>query len=273
MMTGGRVLPSARRTHAYRAHEPDIDRAAERLSRAASAAGAGAADAGVRARHRARRRHRRSPPSCSSNCARSCAEPTRRPRPRTDDPARLLFRPLEPFLVEGKLPMRPGQIRRASLLPVWQWLIRDGAPDQARRIRGGAGASCGIPRRGGRSKPAVRKFQRAAAEAIFKIATPGIGDDQQRALARVGPPDVIEDLLPIGSVLQAREALDTLNGRLPSHCGTFGESADRLGQRLAQRSLAADAATAAVRAVAGDAAADRAVADHPPRHQDGRVRR
>jgi hypothetical protein len=50
-------------------------------------------------------------------------------RPRTDDPARLTFQPLEPFLVEGNLPTRPGQIRRASLLPIWQWLIRDGAPD------------------------------------------------------------------------------------------------------------------------------------------------
>ena len=55
-------------------------------------------------------------------------------RPRTDDPARLLFRPLEPFLVESNFPARPGQIRRASLLPVWQWLIRDGAPDQAREF-------------------------------------------------------------------------------------------------------------------------------------------
>ncbi|TMJ50666.1 MAG: hypothetical protein E6G85_17250, partial [Alphaproteobacteria bacterium] len=52
--------------------------------------------------------------------------------PRTDDPVRLLFRPLEPFLVDGNAAARPGQIRRASLLPVWQWLLRDGAPDQAR---------------------------------------------------------------------------------------------------------------------------------------------
>ena len=37
-------------------------------------------------------------------------EPT---RARTDDPARLLFRPLEPFLTEGNFPRRPGQIRRA----------------------------------------------------------------------------------------------------------------------------------------------------------------
>jgi hypothetical protein len=50
------------------------------------------------------------------------------------------------------------------------------------------------------------------------------GGDKQRALARIGPPAVIEDLLPIGSVLQAREALDTLNGRLPSFLRVFAES-------------------------------------------------
>src|SRR5882724_9069479 len=50
--------------------------------------------------------------------------------PRTEDIARFLFQPIEPFLVDGNAPMRPGQIRRNSLTPVWQWLIRDGAPDQ-----------------------------------------------------------------------------------------------------------------------------------------------
>src|ERR1700741_1819666 len=55
-------------------------------------------------------------------------------RPRTDDPARLLFRPLEPFLVDGNVPIRPGQIRRASLAPVWQWLGRDGAPEAVREF-------------------------------------------------------------------------------------------------------------------------------------------
>jgi hypothetical protein len=38
-------------------------------------------------------------------------------KPRTDDPARLLFRPLEPFLVEGHNAVRPGQVRRSSLSP------------------------------------------------------------------------------------------------------------------------------------------------------------
>jgi hypothetical protein len=141
-------------------------------------------------------------------------------RPRTDNPARLLFSPLEPFLVEGNVPLRPGQIRRASLTPVWQWLVREGAPDQARAFeetlsRGpDNGTSSAI-------EIAVRKLQLAAADAILKIAVRGT--DQRRALARVGPPDVIEDLLPIGSVLQAREAIDTLNSRLPSFLRIFGD--------------------------------------------------
>jgi hypothetical protein len=143
-------------------------------------------------------------------------------RPRTDDPARLLFRPLEPFLVEGNIPVRPGQIRRASLLAVWRWLIGDGAPDQARefeteltRIRE-TGTSAGL-------EAAIGKLQGAAAEAISRIATPVYGD-KQRALTRVGPPEVVEDLLSIGSVLQAREALDTLNYRLPKFVRGFADS-------------------------------------------------
>ena len=74
-------------------------------------------------------------------------------RPRTDDPARLLFRPLEPFLVESNFPVRPGQIRRASLLPVWQWLARDGAPDAAREFEAALAADQAKPARRPVSKP------------------------------------------------------------------------------------------------------------------------
>ena len=49
---------------------------------------------------------------------------------------------------------------------------------------------------------AIRKLQLATADAIFKIAAPMAGGgDKQRALARIGPPAVIEDLLPIGSAM------------------------------------------------------------------------
>jgi hypothetical protein len=66
-------------------------------------------------------------------------------------------------------------------------------------------------------------LQIAAADAILKIAMPVPGGDTQRARARVGSPEVIEDLLSIGSVLQAREALDAFSGRLPSYLRVFGD--------------------------------------------------
>jgi hypothetical protein len=143
-------------------------------------------------------------------------------RPRTDDPARLTFRPLEPFLIEANVPARPGQIRRASLPPIWQWLVRDGAPDAFKELEAAlahskeSAAIAGID-------DAIRTFQHAAAEAIVKIATPVPGGDKQRALARVGPPDAVEDLLPIGAVLGAHEALDALSTRLPGSFRLFGE--------------------------------------------------
>ena len=144
-------------------------------------------------------------------------------RPRTDDPARLLYGPLEPFLVESNFPVRAGQIRRASLVPVWQWLVRDGAPEAARAFEATlaeirqSGSNAGL-------ESAARKFQLAAADAIIKIAGPVAGDDRQRSLARIGPPNVVEDLLSIAGVLRARESLDTLGSRMPGQMRVFAES-------------------------------------------------
>src|SRR5262245_34527610 len=79
-------------------------------------------------------------------------------RPRTDDPARLLFRPLEPFLIESNFPMRAGQVRRTSLTPVWQWLGRDGASEAASAFEAAlaairqSGSTAGL-------EAATRKFQ------------------------------------------------------------------------------------------------------------------
>jgi hypothetical protein len=143
-------------------------------------------------------------------------------RPRSDNPARLLFRPLEPFLVDGNAALRPGQIHRASLLPVWQWLQREGAPDLVREVEWTLSQG---PETGSspQIEAAARQLQAAAAEAILKIAMPAPGTDQRRALSKLGPPEMIEDLPSIAWLLQAREAIDTLNGRLPSYLRLFND--------------------------------------------------
>ena len=151
------------------------------------------------------------------------AEPPRNhdDRRQTGDELRRLFRPLEPFLVESNNAVRPGQIRRSSLMPLWQWLAREGAPDKVADYEAALSASGDGSRE---VEIAARKLQLAAAEAIVKVAGPNATGDRQRILARIGAPSVIEDLMPIGLVLQNREALDGLNGRLPSLIRTLGDS-------------------------------------------------
>jgi len=114
------------------------------------------------------------------------------PPPRTDDLSRLLFQVLEPFLVEAGAPTRVGQIRRSSLHPIWQWLGRDGAPDKINEFEA-ALARMPASDSAGQVEALALKLQAVAADAIFELTGPG-GGDKSRALARVGPPNVIEDL-------------------------------------------------------------------------------
>jgi hypothetical protein len=141
-------------------------------------------------------------------------------RPRVEDPARLVFRSLEPFLVEGVSAVRPGQIRRASLLAVWQWLEREGAIDAVGEFEDIAGTPEAVA---SDIERAVKKFQQVAAEVIVKVTAPGPGGDRNRGLVRIGPPHAVEDLPAIGAVLKAREALDAFGAKIPSFLRTFGD--------------------------------------------------
>jgi hypothetical protein len=144
-------------------------------------------------------------------------------RPRTDDPARILFRPLEPFLIEGNVAPRPGQVRRASLLPVWQWLAREATPTLAGELEAALarGPDSGTTPE---IEAAAKKLQVAAVEAMQAAAKSAPGVDNRRALSRIGPSDVVEDLLSIAFILQAREAIETLNSRLPSYLRVFNDT-------------------------------------------------
>lgn len=142
-------------------------------------------------------------------------------RPRTEDVLRLVFRALEPFLVDGVQAVRPGQIRRASLLPIWQWLERD-TPDAVRDVEDAVAAAgdnaAAIER-------AVKKFQQAAATTIAQaMAGQGAQGGAGNRATRIGPTHAVEDLPAIGAVLKAREALDAFAGKLPSVLRSFGDA-------------------------------------------------
>lgn len=137
--------------------------------------------------------------------------------PRVADPMRLVFRPLEPFLVDNNPVIRPGQIRRSSLSPIWLWLAREGAVQPVADFA----AALQSPNDAGIER-ATRVLQLAAADAIAAVTATGA--EGKRTLGRLGAPSVVEDIGPVGAVLRAREALDTLNGRLPGIIREFAES-------------------------------------------------
>jgi hypothetical protein len=141
--------------------------------------------------------------------------------PRTDDPARLVFHPLESFLIDSAPAARPGLIRRSSLAPVWVWLSREGIPDAVQTFEA---ALAGEQATASEIDRAVRTIQAAAGEAIATIAGQAAGADRQRLLSRIGGPNVVEDIASIGAALQAREALDALSVRLPARFRQFGDS-------------------------------------------------
>ena len=151
-------------------------------------------------------------------------------RPRTDDPARLLFRPLEPFLVESNFPVRPG---------------RSGAPRCCRS--GNGSAATARPRPRANSKPRLPRSGRAARPPASKRdpqvpARRSRGDRQDRDAGRratTGSARCPASARPMSSriccrsaaVLRAREALDTLGSRLAGPAAGLSRSPDRLGDR------------------------------------------
>ncbi|MGL5166766.1 MAG: hypothetical protein ACRC9K_12850 [Afipia sp.] len=141
--------------------------------------------------------------------------------PRTEDPMRRVFRPLEPFLVETVPHVRPGQIRRSSLGPVWLWLGREGCPEAVAAFEASiASDAAGAPD----VNAAVRTLQLAASEAIANVTGTLSGGDRQRTLGRLGATSVVEDIGPIGAVLSARDSLEKLNHKLPGQIRVFAES-------------------------------------------------
>lgn len=146
--------------------------------------------------------------------------PTEDMTPRTDDPMRRVFRPLEPFLVESIPHVRPGQIRRSSLAPIWIWLGREGAPDAVRAYEAALAQAATPPE----INAAVRHVQAAASEAISNVTGALSSGERQRTLGRLGAPSVVEDIAPIGAVLSASDALEKLNNKLAGQIRVFAES-------------------------------------------------
>lgn len=144
---------------------------------------------------------------------------------RIDTPARVFFKPLEPFLVDpGPAGGLPGRVERTSLVPLWEWISRDLVPEEAKSyseqmLR----ALTEADEAGGAAL--ARKFQDLVVEAISAKLQSVQFDERarRRFIAQIATAHALDDLQALHGVLRHRDALRQIEARLPAAITNFGD--------------------------------------------------
>lgn len=148
------------------------------------------------------------------------------PRIDIDAPASAFFRPLEPFLVETQNENKaPGRIARATLEPIWTWIARDLAPDEAKaysdNVRRALAAGDAEP------PPAVvQSFQELIAGRI-RTALEAAGSDERarrKMSTLIATPNALDAVRDVQTIVASRKALDSIAGQLPGHIRNLNDS-------------------------------------------------
>jgi hypothetical protein len=142
---------------------------------------------------------------------------------RIEDSAQLLFKPLEPFLVDDRADHKhPGRVARSSLEALWNWIQRDLLPNDANDLAADVSEAMLAGDRP-RTERLARIFQdrvAAAIEATFSAAE----DDEKlrrRTLQQIGTPRAGEELAALKCALKGRDVLASLSARLPLQIGNL----------------------------------------------------
>ena len=142
---------------------------------------------------------------------------------RIEDSAQLLFKPLEPFLVDDRGDHKhPGRVARSSLEALWNWIQRDLLPNDANDLAADVSEAMLAGDRP-RTERLARIFQdrvAAAIEATFSAAE----DDEKlrrRTLQQIGTPRAGEELAALKCALKGRDVLASLSARLPLQIGNL----------------------------------------------------
>lgn len=142
---------------------------------------------------------------------------------RIEDTARLLFKPLEPFLVDDRGDHKhPGRVARSSLEALWNWILRDLLPNDANDLAADVGEAM-LAGDQSRTERLARIFQDRVAAAIEAKCSAG-GDDEKirrRILQQIGTPRAGEELIALKCALKGRDVLASLSARLPLQIGNL----------------------------------------------------
>jgi hypothetical protein len=136
---------------------------------------------------------------------------------RFDEPARLFFQPLEPFLVDD-IPdhKHRGRIARSALEPIWLWvsntLIAEDARIYAQQIELALTADDTA-----KAEHQARVFQDRVARRIDELLNGADEKERRRLAVQLGTTRAIEDVISLRGILSARDGLAMLGMQLPGH--------------------------------------------------------
>jgi len=144
--------------------------------------------------------------------------------PRINSSARLLFKPLEPFLVDDRGDhSHPGRISRTSLEPLWNWVRRDLMPKDANTIAEEVGEAM-LAGDQAKVDRLARAFQDRVAAAIESSLAADDGNTRRRMLHQIGTPRAADELSALKCALKGRDVLASLSARLPLQIGNLASA-------------------------------------------------
>ncbi len=146
--------------------------------------------------------------------------------PRIEDSARLLFKPLEPFLVDDRGDHKhPGRVARSSLDALWNWIQRDLLPNDAHALADEVGEAM-LSGDQAKTERLARLFQDRVAAAIDANFTAAEEDGKvrRRILNQIGTPRAGEELAALKCALKGRDVLASLSARLPLQIGNLANA-------------------------------------------------
>ena len=142
---------------------------------------------------------------------------------RFGDPARMLFQPLEPFLVDD-IPdhKHHGRIARSTLEPMWLWLRNTLMPEEARAYSDQVEQAL-VAGDTDNAEHLARDFQDRAAGRIAQMLERLEKDDKERRrlAAQLGSARAIETVRAPCAILGGREKLAALGSQLPAHINSL----------------------------------------------------
>lgn len=146
--------------------------------------------------------------------------------PRIGNPARLFFRPIEPFLVdEAPAQKQQGRIARASLEPIWTWIGRDFVPAEAKNFSD-AVSSALIADDNAAGERLTAEFQDCFCERAQQLLAAAVDDKVRRKLTvQLGAAAKIDDVRDLVEILKSRNAFALIGEKLPGHIRNFADGA------------------------------------------------